>query len=299
MYKNIAKIIVCILIVSGVFFTACESDDTYYNLSDTENILVVYCLFNPDSVWKASVSKLDSLLGSSSESSLWITNAEILLYEGSNILDTLQLQKNNEYVSLKGFKPEYDKQYMINIKCPDYDDVYSDYQALPEPIVINSMDYLDYLPEDTYPYELYLDQESNQTTYHSVSVNLKNESSGQYYKVFTSDNQFENRGWGNISETTKDYFVEYYSWNCSVLESLSSGNLTLELAFTPEDADLLNIYTINETYTLYEISYAEYDNDITLAYFLNSYNIYTNLEGGIGLFAGYTSNVIDLTHYSE
>ncbi len=299
MYKDITKIAVYIFIVLGVLFSACESKDIYYDLSDTENILVVYCLFNPDSVWKASVSKLDSLLGTSSDSNLWITNAEILLYEGNDILDTLELQKNNEYVSLKGLKPEYNKQYMIQIKCQNYNDMFSDYQSLPEPIVINSVDYLDYLPEDTYPNELYLDQESNQTIYHSISVNLNNESSGQYYKVFTSDKQFENRGWGNLSETTKDYFVEYYSWNCSILESLSSGNLTLEMAFTPYNAKLLNIYTINETYTLYEISYAEYDNDITLTYLLNSYNIYTNLDGGIGLFAGYTSNVIDLTKFNE
>jgi hypothetical protein len=259
----------------------------------------VYCFFNPDSIWKANISKLDNLLNVSSKSDLWISNAQVLLFEGENLLDTLAFQKNNEYLSTKGLKPEFNKNYKLYVKCDSYDDVYSDFQALPSPVTVDSVYFLNHLPSETFPNEIYILQENQQIDYYSATVKLKKVNKGQFFKIYTSDNQLYNRESIYLSRASRKDFVEYYSWNCSILESLESENLTLELPYNPAYSEKLNIYTIPESYILYELSYAEYDFVINTTYLLTPNNIYTNITGGLGLFTGYTSNTIDLRNSSE
>ena len=300
MIKNPVKIFLYTLILLfNIVFYSCEKKDVYYELPEMENKLVINCFFNPDSIWKANISKLDDLQSLSPDTNLWITDAQVLLFEGKKLIDTLKYLKNNEYISTKGLKPKFNKSYKIYVKCENYDNAYSDYQMLPSPIIIDSIALLDYLPSGIFPNELYILQENQQIDYYSITVKLKNAYHGQYFKIFASDNQLNNKEGVYLSKTSKQNFIEFYSWKCSILESLKTSNLSLELPFDPDYSEKLNIYTISESYALFELSYAEYDFVINTTYLLTPNNIYSNINGGLGIFAGYTSNTIDLLNNLE
>jgi hypothetical protein len=297
--RNILEIFFYFFITISIVFSSCEPKDIYYKLPEAENKLVVYCFFNPDSIWKANISKLDNLLSLPSDSDLWITNAQVLLFEEGNLIDTLVFEKDKEYVSKRGLKPEFNKNYKLCVKCNGYDDLYSDFQSLPTPVMVDTVTFLDYLPSGIFPNEIYIMQENQQVNYYSTMVSLKNANEGQFFKVYTSNNQYNSRESIYLSKSSQKDFIEYYSWNCSILESLKNGSLTIELPYEPEYSEKLNIYTITESYVLFELSYAEYDFVINTTYLLTPNNIYTNMTGGLGIFAGYTSNTIDLRKNSE
>lgn len=294
MYNVKIKKSLFFIIIAIIGFSSCEPKDVYYELTDEENKLVVYCFFNPDSVWKANINKLENLLNVAADSNLWISNAQVLLFEGENLLDTLIFKKNNEYSSTKGLKPEFNKNYKLYVKCNGYDDVYSDFQSLPAPVMVDTVTFFDSLPAGIFPNEIYITQENQQIDYYSTTVGLKNAHVGQFIKVYTSDSQHYNKEGVFLSKSSQNDFIEYYSWNCSILESLKNGNLTLQIPYEPEYSEKLNIYTISDSYVLFELSYAEYDFVINTTYLLTPNNIYSNITGGLGLFAGYTSNIIDL-----
>lgn len=294
MFKDTINKSLFFIIIVSIVLSSCEPKDVYYELPAEENKLVVYCFFNPDSIWRANISKLENLLSVATDTNLWISNAQVLLFEGESLLDTLIFQKNNEYSSTKGIKPEFNKNYKLYVKCNGYDDVYSDFQSLPAPVIVDTVTFLDYLPTGIFSNEIYIIQENQQIDYYSTTVGLKNAHVGQFIKVYTSDNQQYNRESISLSKLSQKDFIEYYSWNCSILESLKNENLTLEIPYEPEYSEKLNIYTISESYVLFELSYAEYDFVINTTYLLTPNNIYSNMTGGLGLFAGYTSNIIDL-----
>ncbi len=290
--KNITKIVLFVIV-----FYSCTSKDIYYDLPTASNKLVVYCLFNPDSTWKASVSKLGNLLDLASDTSLWITNSTVILFEENAVIDTFIKSKNNEYISSKQLKPEFRKEYKLKILSPGFDEAETNIQTLPEPVLLDSINYLNSLPPDIFPNEVYILCDNQQIDFHSIALKIENSYNGQFFKIFVSDNNQTNREGINLSINSKKDFIEYYSWNCSILEAINT-DAQLQIPFDPELYDYLNIYTISESYMLYELSYAEYDFVINTTYFLTPNNIYSNINGGIGIFAGYTSNKIDLREFN-
>lgn len=285
--------------VAIVFLCACEPKDVYYDIPEASNILVVNCFFNPDSIWKASISKLGNILAlDSNNSSLYVSNAQVVLYEENIFIDTLKFFGNGQYISNKGLRPECNKRYKIQVTCNGFKDIVSDFEELPKPVIIDSITYLDYLPSGIFSNEVYTMQENQQTEYHSIYVTLDQSHKGQYFKAFLSDNSLLSKEGLSLSSRSKKDFIEYYSWECSMLESTKSGELSLQLPLIPEFNQYLSVYTVSESYLLYELSYAEYDFVINTTYLLTPNNIYSNIQGGVGIFTGYTSNIINLQEYN-
>jgi len=285
------------LIALPVFFlNGCESEEVYYNLPVANKKLIVYCFFNPDSIWSVNVSKLGDILDEE-KSDLWVTNASVFLYEDNLLIDTLVYLKAGVYISTKGLKPLYNKDYNILVKCSGYGDVFSTNEKLPAPVTISDVVYYNFLLENVFPNDIYIIQQTEQFVYASLEFKVNNSLKNQFFKVFLSNDTLGNREGVSLSKDAKKDFTEYYSWECSVLESNHGGELFMQMPVIPEQQRYLSVYTVSESYILYELSYAEYDFVINSTYLLTPNNIYSNISGGCGVFAGYTSNRIDLKDY--
>lgn len=270
------------LVLSIVAFYSCQSQDIDYIKPVTANKLVVYCFFNPDSIWTARVSKLGSVMSSESVD-LSIDNAIVVLYEESRLIDTLKLQMKGKYLSSKKWKPEYNRKYHLEIKCEGFESLNSADEMLPSPIRIINNTFFDYLKEGVFPAENYtMDQWNKQQTIETTIEATK----GQYLQI---------RGGGGVTlsvKSKKDFF-EYYAWDSTVFETLHSGELLLQTAAS-SDCTELSICSISSSYLLYEISYAEYEAVVSMTKMLTPNNIYSNIRGGTGIFVGYTLNKVYL-----
>jgi hypothetical protein len=267
-------------VLSTVLFYSCQSQDIDYINPVTSNKLAVYCFFNPDSIWTVQVSKLGSVMSSESVD-LSIDNAIVELYADNQIVDTLEFQTKGKYLSPKKLKPEYNRKYHLEVKCKGFESVKSTDETLPSPIRIVKTAFYDYLKEGIFPAENYtMDQWYKQQTIETTIEATK----GQYLFI---------KSVVTLSNQSKSNFFEYNVWDSSLFETLHSGELFLQTAAS-SDCSELSICTISSNHLLYEISYAEYEAVVSMTKMLTPNNIYSNIRGGTGIFAGYTLNKVYL-----
>lgn len=277
------------LFIAIIYFQSCSSVEIDYIQPITAKKLVLYCFFNPDSIWSVQVSKLGSVTDVASDN-LLINNAIVTIYENEKVIDTLTLKENGYYISLNNLKPKYDKKYQLQVECDDYEKIYSTQESLPSPISFSGNKVYQNLLPDIFPKETYNDTlwYKQKTVESIISVNK-----GQFLKVSTTHPE-NNVEWGvSVALNNKRNLIEYDSKKGNIFEVKETANLKLLTAIS-YDSDKLRIMTISPHYLLYEVSYAEYEFVVNTTKILTPNNVYSNIVGGGGIFVGYTLNRIPL-----
>lgn len=271
------------------YLLSCSSIEIDYIKPITAKKLVVYCFFNPDSVWTVQVSKLGNVTDVVSEN-LLINNAIVTIHENNKVIDTLKFNNNGYYTSENKLKPAYNKKYQLQAECDGYEKIFSTQESLPSSISISGIKVHQNLLQNIFSKETY-----NDTLWYkqkTVESDLSFEK-GQFLKISTThlENTVE---WGvSVALNNMAYLTKYESRNGNMFEVKETANLKLQTAVS-YDSDKLRIMTISPHFLLYEVSYAQYEFIVNTTKILTPNNVFSNIIGGGGLFVGYTLKIIDI-----
>jgi len=113
----------CLLFL--LVFSACESTIDINSSEDYTPKLVVDGFFNPDSVWSMMISQSLPLNSYREPSELLVENANVSIQGNSGYQETLMHSGNGIYLSKLGIHPSANETYRLDITSPGFENVFS------------------------------------------------------------------------------------------------------------------------------------------------------------------------------
>jgi len=292
------KILNIILFTMGVIaLFSCEKEVEYKIEFEGEK-LVVYGFINLQDTVKVHVSKTLPVFKDRT-GDLFISNAEVLLFEDNQLLEQLTHSGQGNYISPSGLKPVRDKAYHIEVSAQGLPSVKSSAETIPSSLLINELEFVDSIRSSsqssgetlTFLFNLVFDDPILENNYYSISI-LGQSIFGYLDDVFsfTVDDVYD-QGAGAQCDFFFNSELEYrigFSDYCfegqgqkiplvvDVYSSQSSQSYT---------AIKVNFFTLSESLFLFNKSLSSYrDNEIEP---LEPTFIESNIEGGYGVFGSY------------
>lgn len=302
-----------------VVLSACETPIDINISGEYTPVLVVDGDFNPDSIWSVGISKSLAIGSSVVPSDLFIQNATVTILGESGQTEALVHTGNGVFQSQSDISPVMGELYRLDVTSPGFESVYSishaprletaflDIQA----VNTESLDKPQYrlrfsvtdLPDKSY-YQVWIDQvvpsclresgftyrydepegvpayqqmkfESPEPSfYHDASTldeppNALYQSSGAFRTPYFSDRLFED----DVREF--EIFIQPFIFETEPI-----------LRFRLVVSGLSEELVLHERSFILQDEYLFEGNPI----FGNPINIYSNIQGGLGIFSGYTNN---------
>jgi len=299
------KLILFLSVTSFLLFTNCTKE-IEFDAQDIAPRIVVNSLFTNDSLWTANISRSVGVLETTSYTS--IDDADVSIFDGNGVqVTTLTNQGDGLYTSPTGATPQADELYTIEVNAPGYTSVNAT-NRIPTAIQINSIDTVsstnsdgENILETTINFQ---DPPANEN-YYMVEVLVKG----------TWIDEFE----GDTIEFREPLRISCNDINVETINRFSSGgfeNTYLYLMLKDENFDGEDYALTFSVINYAELKDLELFGEIRLvntseAYFnyLKSFNmyqsasgnpfatpvqVYSNVENGMGIFAGGTLTYWDV-----
>jgi hypothetical protein len=299
------KLILFLSVTSFLLFTNCTKE-IEFDAQDIAPRIVVNSLFTNDSLWTANISRSVGVLETTSYTS--IDDADVSIFDGNGVqVTTLTNQGDGLYTSPTGATPQADELYTIEVNAPGYTSVNAT-NRIPTAVQINSIDTVSSTNsdgEDILETTINFQDPPANENYYMVEVLVKG----------TWIDEFE----GDTIEFREPLRISCNDINVETINRFNSGgfeNTYLYLMLKDENFD-------GEDYalTFSVINYAELKDlelfgeirlvNTSAAYFnyLKSFNmyqsasgnpfatpvqVYSNVENGMGIFAGGTLTYWDV-----
>jgi tetratricopeptide (TPR) repeat protein len=285
---NYLKYIVTIIIFSQLL--SCTKSYTY-NFNDIEKHVVVNSFFFPDSLMRFNITEEASLSDDITLNGYnIINNAQIVIYENDNVIDTaLYTEKGNYYSDIK---PKLNAKYKISVIAPKYDKVIAEDQ-IPKLINIDSLGKIKNSDESyNYKIKIIFDDPAEDDNYYFIYAYW-----GKYYNdlIYFKEAYIRTQDPAIGEWLTQSFQAPIFN------DELFNGKryeLTVDLS--------VNTYTDQPGYCYFELRSISKN----MYLYLKSYNkqtpkfgddlmemfqqgmiepipIYSNIDGGLGIFAGY------------
>ena len=281
------------LLIVLIFLQTMFSCETVVDvdLPDIPEKLVVNCLFETGKPFKVYVNHSVDILYNSDSSSV-VDNAIVSLYGDDEPLGTISHQENGIYMN-ETLIPLPGVKYRIVVSAPGYDEVWAE-DTVPEPTAIDSIDF------DTSTY-----YDSEGIEYHRTGILFSDDPySENYYEIIfqcfnTKYNYFFSYGPRNDNDRiiTNEGDEIFYSKICVFSDELINGQQywlrTIDTRKIWEEKYKINLMTISESMYRFRKSWIRHD----YAKYPDVFNqmepvtLYTNINGGYGIFAGYSNSV--------
>lgn len=299
------KLILFLSVTSFLLFTNCTKE-IEFDAQDIAPRIVVNSLFTNDSLWTANISRSVGVLETTSYTS--IDDADVSIFDGNGVqVTTLTNQGDGLYTSPTGATPQAEELYTIEVNAPGYTSVNAT-NRIPTAVQINSIDTVSSTNsdgEDILETTINFQDPPANENYYMVEVLVKG----------TWIDEFE----GDTIEFREPLRISCNDINVETINRFNSGgfeNTYLYLMLKDENFD-------GEDYalTFSVINYAELKDlelfgeirlvNTSAAYFnyLKSFNmyqsasgnpfatpvqVYSNVENGMGIFAGGTLTYWDV-----
>jgi hypothetical protein len=297
-----------LFLLTGFFmFCSCE-DELDIALSQKEKRIVINSFFNNEEYFHVNISSTQ--LSTDGDTVYFIDNARVLLYNNNVFLDTLLFETNGNYVSNKVL-PEINMPYQLKVEVPGYTTATSDFAQIPVAVKDFSV--------DTFSHPVNV---AGTKTWR-LRIKFKDiENVDNYYLFYMiwSGTQYEYDPDSNIVDSVKSLLsyrwvqapgiIIPYTGKLLFSDELSEGD-TIEknLYFTqnrggPGLGQFNNLrayfilYTISEEYYRYGKSSVDQNFSIDYSMFVEPVPVFTNINNGIGIFAGY-GQCVDSVFYCE
>ncbi len=306
----------CFLSLSILFvFSSCIDKMDSFDL-EQEPYLVANCLFTPDSLFTVYVFSNSNMLDTNLRV---VENATVEIWSENNLLETLPYNTNGFYKA-KNLKPSIDIEYTLKIKADGYPSINAT-DKIPDKSVeiIKANCYVDISISEYFspPQERIKDSK--------VEFAFKeNNNSLNYYQVtsFSKDYHYINNNYNDslleyntyFSTTNNPTLLQYIDapqfYTTCFTNKLANDTISFDIrlyetTLYPSSNFYLDLRIISQTYFNYKIDLMNYiyfqDNidivniDGNLFFDTEIKEVFSNVENGYGFFAGYSSQIIDLT----
>lgn len=298
--------------------TIIEVDPPEYNSKQ-----VVTSFFSPDSTWSVTLHRSLGATVKRDVTSEYITDASVTIMDGSNMVDILNYQGDGRYVSSTGKLPGNGTMYTLRVDYTGYASIEA-VSAAPPPVIISDYS-IEFIPRSEsgpfstsrYQLRIAFSDISDMNNYYRV---------GAYRRIrdrrlgaAESDSVYEpvsfeglNLGWscGYSSDqevvdpidgiavlvicdeyvvTDRRFDGEDYSWSGTTFGNVSdqSGRKELRLVLS----------SLSEEY--YRYLYSLERNVSHDPLIEEPFPMYSNVSGGLGIFAGYTNTTLVLPFPDE
>lgn len=291
------------ILIVLIALIACEKT-VYIDIPDKGRMITINSLFNPDSLLKVSVSKSCYILDNNIQA---IENATVEIYENDNLINTLPYLNNGLYKSTTQ-KPSSGDMYKIKVTVPGMGTAETEsYIPLVTNIISIDTALVTRADIDGYRRE-YLEfrvkfkdnpDENNYYLLAPMQIEIYTHHDYEGDTIITDTLQYI-----RYSESDDPSLVEYL-WGKGLLftDNLFNGNI-YEFVFSTEKyfyegaSICINLYSISEDYfkylaTCYKHMEANWDP------FMEKISVYSNVEGGVGIFGGYSLAADTIHVYGE
>ncbi len=297
------KVKISILVVALCMLASCQSKVNYDFPNNYKQAIVMNSVLTPDEPISVTLSLTmnisnaydHDIYGATLKEPTYIDDALVVVFEDGQLLDTLSFV-DNIYISEK--TPKVGSQYKIEASSSKYGNcsASTNIPALPEISEIHYRNNVSVDDEGEPISKLYLKITDNDTdrNYYKIfmSVNRDEESYYGYRPVYFSQTQ-------NADSVLMQSGSLVFDGSCLLIsdEYFSGGNYNLE-AFCRHihSNTAIVVMSISESYYEYLRSKAMQDYDYSTDGFVSAQNvlnvipanIYSNIENGYGIFAGYS-----------
>jgi len=316
--KQMKNRLFIILSLSCLMLISCTKE-IEIDIPEVKTKLVLNGLFTNDSVFCVNVSRTTNF---SQNITKYISDATVELYQGNRQISNFIYTENGIYKSTIDYKPEIGKTYTIKILHDKYDNLYAENKVplLPNVIQTEKTDSA-YIDEDGYygsEAEITINDSPNNKNYYEIKL------IGYYFEDYSGipgyeNNQTEDTVWhtrrlyltGNDVVLLNEGLTDYYPSEYPFSDTLFNGqSYTLKVHYLPPQTILVvndGEYNLAKNYQLIVVI-----NSVSEAYYkykkkliihtenqsgdiwdgtANPVNMFSNIEGGYGIFAGYSSYI--------
>lgn len=269
---------VWVFIFSFWIFSACETI-VEVDLPEYDPVLVANVIFSPDSVWAARLYKSKGILEKGRIES--VVNAIVEIKDGEEIVANLSHVSEGYYKTLFDIKPEIGRTYTLTAQAPDLNAIEAT-DIIPTPVQLTAVDGI-------------VDQREWDITAHFTDPVGKN-----YYQVVV----FEER---ILSNGSTALFPAYFGSDDllffnkggiqneeAIFDDALIGEKTYSLKLTARSFNSIRamhvmLMSVTESYFKYMKSSQSQEKNGDNP-FASPVQVYTNIEKGIGIFAGFSGS---------
>ena len=293
------------IVMSMVLLSACETV-IEVDPPDYDSELAIISKFSPDSVWSARVTKTLPLGSLGDTTDAFLTDATVMVYREESLVARLIHDGGEDgwYVSSQLRKPRANVSYRIVVEAPGLRSVSAISMAPAPPVIpdaeISRLGATDVFEDSGYVVSFSLENRPG-LNYYSFGIFLGFPLGGTTYRVQGLPMRHDSPRWFcSFRDVLNPVSVEASDdFDCSL--GVSSDRFVDDPVFDfdvkvqiPSDLGNLEEVTLILFVTALSPEYVEYHGSIEeqedFGGFGEPANIYTNLEGGRGIFAGYSAS---------
>jgi hypothetical protein len=315
-----------LLIASLILFLACREKEIEYELPFEGEKLVVIGVLNPDESFKVKVTHTWTPTGIIPKNT-FVDDATVNILEDGKLKEQLVLEKEGNYISIKGLKPLLGHKYLVEVFSSKYSKVISEQVQIPEnkaKFTYQQIADIDYKYNRDTPKDqinVTLEDDLSKRSYYAISFNL--------YGDKSSDGNLYNRGSvfylnddGKVISNKECSFSQTIykdrntiSENVRVLANQCFTNAKNTFSFIVEKAyntgfdrntrtsifkkiekPSLNVYQFDKGYFEY-LKLKDQPDGLFERAFTEPHTTYTNIKGGYGIIGAVTkkSELLNMT----
>lgn len=288
---------IILLYLSACCLSSCIKD-VGINIPKQSPKLVVNCLFNPENNWKVFVGSAMPLTDTATISA--ISNADITL-NGDNVPVDLRYSDSGYYLS--NLKPKAGVKYTITVSVPGFDPIEAT-DSIPAGLSVTSYK-LDTIPVLITPSDIFDNVKVNKLAFSLGKSNIHNYIQLQALSYSKSKDRSKLEGIFAQAPPLYNITGDYYSVFAEIKKEEGGTDFSLYTsydAFNPNqwgNADSESKKDVEISIVLLCLSHAAYQ--FKTSYIMQQLNrqnpfsdpvqVYSNIKGGFGIFAGYQEQI--------
>ncbi len=268
------------------FFTfGCDGGTIELKIPAPTPKLAIYCTFSPDRDWEIWVNSTQAFGNSDPDTWKYVENAVVEIWENSHKVAKLNHKLNNIYAA-QGIKPVVGKRYTLKVSAPGYPPITA-ISEVPLPIPIIKTVFKDGENNGKHMgYQITFKDPAGTNNYyelHAATTPDAQPSFNQYHRIQTEDPSISGNELLGIILDNLEYRAKFS-------DDRFDGQ-TYSIDFTSDRIEAYSYFVqldhlSKELYRYYE-SKRIYDLNADRP-FSESSRIFSNIQGGVGIFAGYS-----------
>lgn len=302
------KKIAYILIGLGalILLDSCETTEKIDDFPLRPKKMVVNCYFAEDSAWNFQVSHSLSVLDNAELKA--VENASILLYHGEQFLDTIKKNEEDNWYSYDDHLPVEGESYSIEVRSPDFVSVLKAEDFVPLAVDVADVNVIILDSSYSYTREYEWGSISRGRVAGQFEISIQDPANVENYyelEVYTIEVDYD---WEDstikyvyqrdVYVTMEDGPVDnFFASGGDMLFSdylFDGQEYDVKLDFNEWDVAIgqkyyVQLTSMNRTGYLYRKSIADYE-QASGDPFSEPVRIYCNIEGGYGIFTGYSTS---------